>query len=38
MTESGVPISQSRDFQLLGAEDGCVVLKIGSGKYHFVSE
>ena len=33
--ESDKVISSSKDIQVTGTEDGYVVLKVGSGKYHF---
>jgi alpha-L-rhamnosidase len=33
--ESNKAISSSKDIQVIGTEDGYVVLKVGSGKYHF---
>ena len=35
ITESGVTLSSSKDIEFAGTKDGCVLLKIGSGKYHF---
>ncbi|MDP4262531.1 MAG: family 78 glycoside hydrolase catalytic domain [Bacteroidota bacterium] len=36
ITESGNPIASSKDLQVTGMEDGYVVLKLGSGMYHFI--
>jgi alpha-L-rhamnosidase len=33
--ESGMPVSSSKDIQLAAAENGNVILKLGSGKYQF---
>ncbi|HJS55726.1 MAG TPA: family 78 glycoside hydrolase catalytic domain [Chitinophagaceae bacterium] len=33
--ENGSAISSSKDIQVMGTENGYVVLRIGSGKYHF---
>jgi len=38
VTESGKNISAIKDIELVGAEGGYVVIKIGSGDYHFESE
>jgi len=35
ITENGSAVSSSRDIVLAGTEKGYVLLKIGSGKYHF---
>ena len=35
ITESGIPVSSSKDIQVTGVENGYVILKVGSGKYHF---
>ena len=35
--ESGNALSSSKEIQIAGSEDGYVVLKAGSGKYHFTS-
>jgi alpha-L-rhamnosidase len=35
--ESGNALSSSKEIQVAGSEDGYVVLKVGSGKYHFVA-
>jgi len=38
VSESGVTILNSKEIQVTGTEDGYVVLKIGSGKYHFIAK
>ena len=35
ITESGISVSSSKDIQVTGVENGYVILKVGSGKYHF---
>ena len=37
VTESGRALSSSADVKVSGAEEGYVVLQIGSGKYHFAA-
>jgi alpha-L-rhamnosidase len=36
--ENGKVISTSNDIKLLGSEEGYVMIKVGSGKYHFTSK
>jgi alpha-L-rhamnosidase len=38
VTESGEIISGIKNIELIGSEHGYVVVKVGSGKYHFESE
>ena len=33
--EGGKPLSLVKDIQITGKETGYVVMKVGSGKYHF---
>jgi alpha-L-rhamnosidase len=35
VTESGTPLSASKDVQVAGAESGYIIVKAGSGKYQF---
>jgi alpha-L-rhamnosidase len=35
VTESGIPIAEISNIKKVGYLDGCIVLKIGSGKYNF---
>jgi len=35
ITENGNPVSSSKDLQVSGTENGYVILKVNSGKYHF---
>ena len=35
ITENGNAVSSSKDLQVTGAENGYVILKVNSGKYHF---
>jgi hypothetical protein len=35
ITESGNAVSSSKDLQVTGTENGYVILKVNSGKYHF---
>src|SRR6187399_1801283 len=35
ITENGNTVSSSKDLQITGAENGYVILKVNSGKYHF---
>ncbi len=35
ITEGGVALSSVKDVQVTGVEDGYVVVKVGSGKFHF---
>lgn len=35
VTEGGVALSSVKDIQVTGVEDGYVVVKVGSGKFHF---
>jgi alpha-L-rhamnosidase len=35
VSENGIPISKNPDIQYIGQEDGRVIVKVGSGKYHF---
>jgi alpha-L-rhamnosidase len=38
VTENGINISAVKDITITGTENGYVVLKMGSGKYHFESK
>jgi alpha-L-rhamnosidase len=38
IVESGMPISNAKDIQIVGVEEGFVHLKMGSGSYHFVAK
>jgi alpha-L-rhamnosidase len=35
ITENGNAVSSSKDLQVKGTENGYVILKVNSGKYHF---
>jgi alpha-L-rhamnosidase len=35
ITENGNAVSSSKDLQVTGIENGYVILKVNSGKYHF---
>jgi len=35
ITENGNAVSSSKDLQITGAENGYIILKVNSGKYHF---
>jgi alpha-L-rhamnosidase len=38
VTENNIILNSVKDIKIAGAEDGYIVLNIGSGKYHFIAE